>query len=234
MKIVGNTVGTTMPRPDWDQNDPKKGSFIKNKPKAFESEPGATFTPHVDENGNLSWTNDQNLPNPEPVNIAGPQGPKGADGTMTFEDLTDEQRESLRGPKGEKGDTGPQGPQGEKGEKGADGTMTFEDLTEEQKSSMKGDKGDKGDTGPQGPKGDKGDKGDAGEAGVSPTVTIQYLSGCNKITITDAAGSKTIDVFDGKNGDPGYSPVRGNDYWTPDDIAQIKSYVDNAILGGAW
>lgn len=35
-------------------------------------------------------------------------------------------------------------------------------------------------------------------------------------------------------GDPGYTPVRGVDYWTPDDIAEIKGYVDDAILGGAW
>lgn len=35
-------------------------------------------------------------------------------------------------------------------------------------------------------------------------------------------------------GDPGYSPVRGTDYWTESDIAEIKSYVDEAILGGAW
>lgn len=40
----------------------------------------------------------------------GPVGPKGADGTMVFEDLTEEQRESLRGPIGE---TGPQGPKGD-------------------------------------------------------------------------------------------------------------------------
>ena len=35
-------------------------------------------------------------------------------------------------------------------------------------------------------------------------------------------------------GDPGYSPVRGTDYWTEADKAEIKSYVDDAILGGAW
>ena len=29
-------------------------------------------------------------------------------------------------------------------------------------------------------------------------------------------------------------PVRGTDYWTASDIAEIKSYVDDAILGGAW
>ena len=32
----------------------------------------------------------------------------------------------------------------------------------------------------------------------------------------------------------GYSPVRGVDYWTKADIKEIKSYVDGAILGGAW
>lgn len=41
----------------------------------------------------------------------------------------------------------------------------------------------------------------------------------------------------GKKGDPGndgYSPVRGTDYWTDADKAEIKAYVDAAILGGAW
>lgn len=30
------------------------------------------------------------------------------------------------------------------------------------------------------------------------------------------------------------TPVRGYDYWTAADIAEIKSYVDDSILGGAW
>lgn len=42
------------------------------------------------------------------------------------------------------------------------------------------------------------------------------------------------DGQDGKDGADGYSPVRGTDYWTDADIAEIKSYVDDAILGGAW
>ena len=67
-------------------------------------ENGATFTPSVDQDGNLSWTNDKNLENPKPVNIKGPQGPAGQ-----------------QGPKGEKGDTGQQGPKGEPGEQGAQG-----------------------------------------------------------------------------------------------------------------
>lgn len=38
----------------------------------------------------------------------------------------------------------------------------------------------------------------------------------------------------GSDGKDGYSPIRGEDYWTEDDIAEIKSYIDTAILGGAW
>ena len=32
MSIKGNTVGTSMPRSDWAQTDPKKADYIKNKP----------------------------------------------------------------------------------------------------------------------------------------------------------------------------------------------------------
>lgn len=35
-------------------------------------------------------------------------------------------------------------------------------------------------------------------------------------------------------GSDGYTPVRGEDYWTEEDKAEIKSYVEDAILGGAW
>ena len=52
-------------------------------------ENGATFIPSVSESGDLSWTNNGGLPNPETQNIRGPQGPQG--------------------------DTGPQGEQGEPG-----------------------------------------------------------------------------------------------------------------------
>ena len=35
---------------------------------------GATFIPTVDSDGNISWVNDRGRPNPEPVNITGPNG----------------------------------------------------------------------------------------------------------------------------------------------------------------
>lgn len=55
---------------------------------------------------------------------------------------------------------------------------------------------------------------------VGTTATIKYIDRNNNI--------QTINISDG------YIPVRGTDYWTEADKAEIKSYVDNAILGGSW
>lgn len=41
---------------------------------------GATFTPDVDDDGIISWTNDQGKENPEPKNIKGPKGDTGESG----------------------------------------------------------------------------------------------------------------------------------------------------------
>ena len=276
---------------------------------------GGLFTPHVSSSGVLSWTNDQGLPNPTPVNLKGPQGatgpqgpkgetgatgpqgpqgeqgiqgpegprgpqgetgpqgpqgeqgpegpqgPKGADGTMTFEELTEEQRESLRGPQGE---TGPQGPQGEQGiqgppgPKGADGTMTFEELTEEQRESLRGPQGPQGEQGPEGPQGPKGadgtmsfeelteeqreylrgpqgEQGPQGEPGPEGSQGPQGPKGEQGPEGPQGeqgpAGPQGEQGPAGANGD---TPVRGVDYWTDEDIAEIQGYVNNAILGGAW
>ena len=48
---------------------------------------------------------------------------------------------------------------------------------------------------------------------------------------TALSQAKASGEFDGA---AGKTPVRGTDYWTAADIAEIKTYVDNAILGGAW
>lgn len=71
-----------------------------------DGENGATFTPAVSASGNLSWTNDKDLPNPATVNIMGPRGEKGD-----------------TGPQGPQGNTGLQGPRGEKGDKGDKGDI---------------------------------------------------------------------------------------------------------------
>ena len=51
---------------------------------------GATFTPHVDADGILTFTNNKNLPNPDPFDIpakvieSGAMAPGSADGTISF------------------------------------------------------------------------------------------------------------------------------------------------------
>lgn len=200
-------------------------------------EDGATFTPYVDAAGNLSWSNDKGLANPDTVNIMGP-----------------------RGEQGKTGETGPQGPAGQdgaKGETGAagqDGTsathswngtiLTVTSASGTSSADLKGDKGDKGDPGSDGAKGDKGDPGEAGKDGVSVThswngtvLRVVSASGTSSADLKGDKGEKGdqgIQGEPGTNGTDGYSPVRGTDYWTDADIAQIKSYVDDAILGGVW
>ena len=66
---------------------------------------GATFTPSVSADGIISWTNDKDLPNPEPVNIKGAKGDKGD-----------------KGDRGQQGVQGAKGETGAQGQKGADGT----------------------------------------------------------------------------------------------------------------
>lgn len=84
------------------------------------------------------------------------------------------------------------------------------------------------------------------KAGVSPDAKIVNNDGALVLQLTipkgdkgdtgatGAKGENGVDGADGKDGADGYSPVRGVDYWTDADVAEIKGYVDDAILGGAW
>ena len=51
--------------------------------QSFDVLDGVTYTPSVDAAGNISWTNDGDLPNPQTRNIKGPTGDK-----LTYADLT--------------------------------------------------------------------------------------------------------------------------------------------------
>lgn len=93
----------------------------------------------------------------------------------------------------------------------------------------KGEKGDKGDKGDKGENGANGAKGDRGSDGYSPVKGIDYFDGeKGEPGIPGEKGDK------GEPGEDGNTPVRGVDYWTESDKAEIKSYVDEAILGGEW
>lgn len=99
---------------------------------------GITFTPVVDNRGNISWSNDGGLENPQTVNITGPQGDTGAKGDT--------------GPRGEKGEAGDAGPKGDKGTTfvpsvDTDGNISWSNtdgIANPETVNIKGPKGDKG------------------------------------------------------------------------------------------
>ena len=81
----------------------------------------------------------------------------------------------------------------------------------------------------------------AGEDGISATHswngTVLTITSASGTSSADLKGDKGADGAQGPQGEPGtagYSPVRGIDYWTETDKAEIKSYVDEAILNGEW
>ena len=54
-------------------------------------------------------------------------------------------------------------------------------------------------------------QGAKGDTGFSPTVSISAIPGGHRVTITDAAGSKSFDVMDGESGPQGDTGAAGAD-----------------------
>ena len=139
---------------------------------------GATFTPAVDDAGNLSWSNDKDLANPNTVNIKGDKGDKGDKGEM--------------GDKGEKGDTGAKGADGKTpnisigtvttGAAGTNASATISGTTPNLTLDLTIPKGDKGSNGINGqtPKisigtvttGAAGSSASASISGTTPNLTL--------------------------------------------------------------
>ena len=84
---------------------------------------------------------------------------------------------------------------GKKGDKGD--AFTYADFTPEQLEAL------------------KGQDGEPGQDGVSPTIGVTDITGGHRVTITDATGSRTVDVMDGKEGDPGKPGEDGTDGISP-------------------
>ena len=53
------------------------------------------------------------------------------------------------------------------------------------------------------------------------------------VLATEAGGALHL-AFTLPRGADGETPRRGVDYWTDEDIAAVRGYVDDAILGGVW
>ncbi|OTA59846.1 collagen-like domain-containing protein [Limosilactobacillus reuteri] len=144
--------------------------------------------------------------------------------------------QGVQGPKGEDGKQGPQGDPGQPGQQGAPGAPGKDGIT-----PHIGDNGDwflgdqdtgKPSRGKQGPQGEPGKDGQQGVPGASGKDGDTPYIGSNGNWYL---GSRdTGKPSQGRAGTDGKSPIRGTDYWTDADKAEIKKWVDDAILNGKW
>ena len=105
------------------------------------------------------------------------------------------------------------------------------------KEELKGEKGDTGSPGADGKDGADGMDGAPGADGKSAydIAVDNGFVGTEAEWLESLKGASGADGKDGADGNPGadgYTPVKGTDYWTADDIAEITAYIDNQI-GGA-
>jgi hypothetical protein len=167
-------------------------------------ENGATFYPSVTENGDLSWSNDKGLENPTPVNI---KGPKGADGYTPVKGV-----DYFDGKDGTAGYTPVKGVDYFDGKDGKDGKDGYTPV-----------------------KGKDYFDGTNGKDGTSVTVSNVSTSsadgGSNVVTFSDG---KTLTVKNGSTGTKGadgYTPVKGTDYFTEADKAELVQMVIESLGG---
>ena len=193
--------------PQWVNGGPLQGAKGEPGENGAQGASGATFTPNVDADGVLSWSNDAGLANPAPVNI--------------------------RGPKGDAGSDGKDGAQGQAGAPGADGGYYTPTVNAEtgalswsaSRAGMpsvaganikgpKGDKGDPGEAGAPGVPGSDGADGAPGEDGGYYTPSVDALGNlswsASKSGMASVAGVN-IKGPKGDKGDPGEAGAPGSD-----------------------
>lgn len=144
--------------------------------------------------------------------------------------------QGVQGPKGEDGKQGPQGDPGQPGQQGAPGAPGKDGITPHIGSNGNWYLGDqdtgKPSQGKQGPQGEPGKDGQQGVPGASGKDGDTPYIGSNGHWYV---GSRdTGKPSQGRAGTDGKTPVRGTDYWTDADKAEIKKWVDDAILNGKW
>ena len=215
---------------------------------------GAVFTPSVDSDGNLSWTNNGELENPATVNIKGEKGDVftpsvDSDGNLSWTNNGELENPATVNIKGERGERGAAfkidaiGLLNERAQYDSESKDFSFLATDYGKVYIKqsDNSGDWSDAIPF--KGDKGDKGDVGitlrgewveDKGYVPGDAVTYQ------------GSLYI-AYEMTHGRPneyqsgwqlyvqkGRTPEKWVDYWTEEDMLVFKYYIDEAILNGEW
>ena len=167
---------------------------------------GATFTPSVDADGNLSWTNDKGRNNPATVNI------KGYSPTILVREIEGGRQLII---------TDSRQSQTVDVMDGVDGYSPVilvreveggkELIITDKKQSQTVKILD----GVDGKDGTNGTNGKDGADGYSPRILVRTVDGGHQLVITDYSGSQTVDVMDGTDGQDGAAGTDGTDGVSP-------------------
>lgn len=189
MKIVGNTVGTTMPKPNLMQTDPKKGDYVEGKEEFVEQVCGGGSGGNGDLTGYVKSVNGITPDENGNVEVAGGSGAAGIDGFSPIASVTQTDSGAVISITDKGGTTtatitnGKDGADGQPGKDGADGA-----------AGEKGDKGEKGDPGEPGEKGEPGIQGIPGEKGEKGDTGATGQRGTGLLSVTTAPSSYTTAV----------------------------------------
>jgi hypothetical protein len=164
---------------------------------------GATFTPSVDDDGNLSWTNDKGRENPATKNIKG-YSPK-----IIVKEITGGKQLVI---------TDYSGSQtvdildGTDGANGYSPKIIVRDVTDGKELVITDYSGS------QTVKilnGTDGKDGTDGTNGYSPKIVVRDVDGGKELVITDYSGSQTVKILNGTNGQDGTNGTNGTDGVSP-------------------
>ena len=89
-----------------------------------------------------------------------------------------------------------------------------------------------GPQGQQGQQGAQGNPGSPGKNGVSPTVTINAITGGHRVTITDVNGAQSFDVMDGE--DAGGSTITVDSALSSTSENPVQNKVVKAAVDGKY
>ena len=215
-KIIGNTTTTPMAIPDWNQSDPTKADYIKNKPeKTTVIDENSTDEQYVTAKAVYDYISDGSINIGNGGTHIGAEAPR-----VQINPTTNEWEISTDG-----GNTyistgvKATGEDGSDGRDGADGKTPYikdgnwwigetdTGVKAEGIDGQDGVKGDKGDTGAQGIQGEKGDTGIGVKSATINTSGELVITYTNDIEVN-------LGVIVGANG------VDGDDYILTDDDKQ--------------
>ena len=167
---------------------------------------------------------------------AGPQGERGTDGvspTVAVTPISGGHSVAITDGTGTKSFNVLDGQDGQDGQSGQDGfspsasvsksgTVTTITVTDKNGTTTA-----QVNDGQNGQPGAPGQDGQPGTDGFSPSASVSKSGTVSTLTVTDKTGTTTVQINDGQDGqdgedgEDGHTPVKGTDYWTAQDQAEI-------------